>query len=162
MNRFRHFERLKRMPPGFVVVGDAVVAFNPAYGQGMSVAAIEACALQRARRHGPIEPLSFQRTIAREVKDVWLAATGEDFRFNETSGPRPVAARWMHRYLDGIVLLSLRDPQVQAVTAGVYLLDRPMTDLLSPSIMFRALWEMLRGNAAMPETVPLLARRASE
>lgn len=163
VNRFRHFERLKRMPPGFVVVGDAVVAFNPAYGQGMSVAAIEACALKRALRDGrPINPLSFQRAVAREVKDVWLAATGEDFRFEETSGPRPASARWMHRYLDGIFLLSLRDPQVQAVTAGVYLLDRPMTHLLSPSILFRALWELMRGKAAMPATVPLLAGPATD
>ncbi len=163
VNRFRHFERMKRMPPGFVVVGDAVVAFNPAYGQGMSVAAIEACALQRALRDGrTFDPLSFQRTIAREVKDVWLAATGEDFRFEGTKGPRPASARWIHKYLDAIFLLSLRDPRIQAVCAGVYLLDRPMTDLMSPSILFQALWEMLRGNAVTPETVPLLAGRATE
>jgi 2-polyprenyl-6-methoxyphenol hydroxylase-like FAD-dependent oxidoreductase len=161
VNRFRHFERMKRMPPGFVVTGDAVVAFNPAYGQGMSVAAIEASALQRAVRDGrPVDPLSFQRTIAREVKDVWLAATGEDFRFEETKGPRPAAARWLHKYLDAIFRLSLRDPEVQAATVGVYLLDRPMTALMSPSILLRALREMLRGDAAMPATVPRLAGRA--
>ena len=44
-NRLRHFERLKRWPENFIMLGDAACAFNPTYGQGMSVAALEAQAL---------------------------------------------------------------------------------------------------------------------
>jgi 2-polyprenyl-6-methoxyphenol hydroxylase-like FAD-dependent oxidoreductase len=49
----RHrYDRLQRFPKGFVVVGDAMCSFNPMYGQGMSVAAVEALRLGEALAHG--------------------------------------------------------------------------------------------------------------
>lgn len=46
-SRRRLWEELDDRPDGFLMAGDAVMAFNPLYGQGMSVAACEALALRR-------------------------------------------------------------------------------------------------------------------
>lgn len=40
-NRWRHYERMKRLPQGFIITGDATCSFNPVYAQGISVPAIE-------------------------------------------------------------------------------------------------------------------------
>ena len=92
-NQRRHFERLRRWPEGFVVIGDASCTFNPIYGQGMTVAAMTAVALdqiltkQRKRSgadlFGPARQL--QRQVAKTNTGAWTMATP---RTSATPGPR--------------------------------------------------------------------------
>src|SRR6266508_6820181 len=76
----RHrYERLDRFPDGLLVIGDAVCSFNPIYGQGMSVAALEALTLRGHLERGTAsQPRRFLRALAHVVDVPWdLAAVGD-------------------------------------------------------------------------------------
>ena len=80
-NHLRHFERMHRWPTGFIVTGDAVCAFNPIYGQGMTVSAMDAITLQRCLQEQQRSPRTdfeqhFQHQLAKITAPAWL-------------GPRP-------------------------------------------------------------------------
>ncbi|MDQ3753761.1 MAG: 2-polyprenyl-6-methoxyphenol hydroxylase-like oxidoreductase, partial [Acidobacteriota bacterium] len=85
-NRWRHYEELRCLPENFLTIGDAACAFNPVYGQGMSIAALGALALDetlrkhRRRPDGSFNGLarSFQKRLAKVNSAPWLLATGED------------------------------------------------------------------------------------
>ena len=78
-----------RFPAGLLVVGDAVCSFNPIYGQGMSVAALEALTLRRHLARG-VEPQSRRwfRDLARLVDVPWQMAAGGDLVFPGVEGRR--------------------------------------------------------------------------
>ncbi len=119
-----------------MAIGDAVCSFNPVYGQGMTCAALEALALRSTvERHGarsPRLPVAFARTVgARIVATPWRFATGGDFAFPDTTGPRPAG-------IDGSTSTrkkssSPRRPRVAVRRAFVNVQQL----LAPPSVLFR-------------------------
>lgn len=147
-NRLWHYERLRRWPERFVVLGDAVCAFNPVYGQGMSTAAVaadtlDACLHDQHLRHPPddLDGLArcFQRRLARRNADPWMLSTGEDLRFPTTTGMKvSVATRIQHRYLDRVSAAATQDPATaDAFLRVMGMLARP-TSLFAPRILAAA------------------------
>ncbi|MGY1593821.1 FAD-dependent oxidoreductase [Geodermatophilus sp. SYSU D00708] len=148
-NRMWHFERMPRWPERFLVVGDAVSAFNPIYGQGMTTAAVgartlDAC-LRAQRQRRPDDDLDglgrrFQRQLARANADPWMFSTGEDLRFPTTTGAKAgLATRAMHRYLDRVETAATRDPAITEVyTRALGMLEGP-TALFRPYVLAAAL-----------------------
>src|SRR5262249_10700326 len=139
-NARRRYERLSRLPERLVVLGDALCSFNPVYGQGMSVAAMEARALGDCLTAG-LEglPRRFYARAAKIVDIPWAIATGEDLRSPAVEGPRPPGFRQLCRYLDRVHAVASVDPVVCERFFRVLSLLAPPSALLSPAVAWRVL-----------------------
>jgi 2-polyprenyl-6-methoxyphenol hydroxylase-like FAD-dependent oxidoreductase len=144
----RHFERLDTFPRGLLPIGDAICCFNPVYGQGMSVAALEACLLKRLlERSGkagdPIAELAsaFFEEIQTLIETPWSVAM-LDFAFLETRGKRP--AEFERTFKFGIALnrLAAEDPAVHRLTAEVQHLLKPRSVYRDPDLVRRVFEKM--------------------
>jgi hypothetical protein len=144
-NQWRHYERLRRWPGGFVVMGDAACCFNPVYGQGMTAAALGAQLLDHllGSEKGVLSPgfgQNFQRKLAKHLITPWLLATGEDFRWENTEGDRPGgAARLVQGYFDRVLELACRDANASRAFIEMAHLLRPPASLFRPGILVPAL-----------------------
>jgi flavin-dependent dehydrogenase len=136
----RRYERLAHMPAGFLPVGDSACSFNPIYGQGMTVAALQALALRRhLNRFGLSRPARLRRSIARAADPAWRIATGADFAFPGVDGHQPLSARIASAYITRLHAAAEYDDKVATAFARVSgLVDRPEA-LLHPRIVARVL-----------------------
>ncbi len=134
------YENLARFPAQYLVMGDAVCSFNPFYGQGMSVAALEGLALDRcltdAPRDGQLWSLFFG-AIARVVDTPWTIASGSDFAFDGVTGPRPHGTDLINWYLARVHRAAATDPVVCRAFFDVANLLEPATSLFQPAIVMR-------------------------
>jgi 2-polyprenyl-6-methoxyphenol hydroxylase-like FAD-dependent oxidoreductase len=139
-SRRRRYERLRRFPDRYVVIGDAVCSFNPTFGQGMSVAALEADLLGRVVDRGldGVGRRFFRR--ARRLVDVpWRLAVGEDLRFPHVAGHRDLQMRLVGGYIRRLVRVAHRDPDVALAFLKVLALLVPPESLMAPRVVRRVL-----------------------
>ncbi len=141
----RRYERLPRFPEGFLVFGDAICSFNPIYGQGMSVAAMEALDLQQTLRQG-MDGLwrRFFRRAAKSIDIPWQIVVSGDLRFPEVEGKRTPAIRLINAYMERLHRAAHGDPVIARAFNDVAGLLAPPQSLMRPGIMWRVLRENLR------------------
>ena len=164
-NRRRHFERLRRWPDRILVIGDASCTFNPIYGQGMTVTAMTAVALDHIlaehRRPSGTDPLGrarrAQQQVTRTSAGAWTMATTEDLRYPWTEGARlDLPTRILHRYANRVLEVSNGNPEVNTAFVNVVNLRHPPASLFRPSVLL----PVLARHRAPPLTDPPTTRQA--
>lgn len=137
---WRRYDRLRSVPEGCAVVGDGLCSLNPVYGQGMSVAALEAQALDRhLTRHGRLRARRLHRSMARVVRPAWQMTTGADLQFAAVEGRRPPGQRAVGAYISRLQAAAEHDPVLSGAFIRVAGLVDPPGALLRPHVVARVL-----------------------
>ncbi|HET9258296.1 MAG TPA: hypothetical protein VFO16_24285 [Pseudonocardiaceae bacterium] len=134
------YDRLRRFPDGLLVLGDAVCALNPLYGQGMAVAALQATTLRQILDAGcPPAAHRYFRRIARVIDAPWNIAVGGDLANSAVAGKRTIPIRLLNAYLPQLHAAAATDPALGRAFARVTGLIDPPSSLLLPHRLTRVL-----------------------
>ncbi|MFD3843137.1 FAD-dependent oxidoreductase [Streptomyces sp. NPDC058642] len=111
-NRLRHYEKLRRWPDQFLVVGDALAALDPAHGHGMTLAVECALVLEHLlTAHGTAVGVShrLRRALAHQIAPAWRSST------RTPAPPAGLKARFGRRYASRIAAAATADPHAAAL-----------------------------------------------
>jgi 2-polyprenyl-6-methoxyphenol hydroxylase-like FAD-dependent oxidoreductase len=134
----RHYEKLKSFPEGYLVFGDALCNFNPIFGQGMTVASLEAEALNESLKFGLLGLWkNFFKRASSIIDIAWTLAAGADFAFAETVGKRGPETGIINAYIAKLLTAAWHDPALTVAFHNVSNLVKPPTSLFHPSIVWR-------------------------
>ncbi len=144
-SRWRRFDKLDRFPAGIVPFGDAVVSFNPTYGQGMTMTSLQAGHLRRALEN-PGESLArtLSKATAKSTYPVWQMNAVGDLTLHRASGPMP----WWYSPVGGLFDQFLGAAETDPVLAEWFLRRFSLLDSLwmvpSPRLVGRTIKHNMR------------------
>ncbi|MFB7613974.1 FAD-dependent oxidoreductase [Kitasatospora sp. NPDC056181] len=142
-NQWRQFHAVRNWPERLIALGDAVCVFNPVYGQGLTVAALEADLLRgMLAQRGPGEGLdglgpAYQKRLGRLLLPPWTLSTNSDLMWNPTN--QPLSARIAHWYNDRLFRVAVRDAGVWARFVRVVNMTASPATLFHPSVALKVL-----------------------
>ncbi|MFI5845699.1 NAD(P)/FAD-dependent oxidoreductase [Catenuloplanes sp. NPDC051500] len=141
----RRYERLRRFPERYLLIGDALCSFNPVYGQGMTVAAMEAIALRdELRRGGTPDAATYFAAAARIIDTPWEVSVTGDLDFPGVEGPRPMKVRIGNAYMARLQYAATKDAKVTEGFMRVAGLLDPPSALMRPAMVARVLRHAIR------------------
>ncbi|MFG1996330.1 FAD-dependent oxidoreductase [Actinoplanes sp. NPDC048988] len=134
----RHYTELAGMPEGYLVMGDALCSLSYVYGQGMTVAALQARALADVLGAGPdLVAARFFAAADAVLDGPWAAATSNDLRFPQAVGARPPIDPARAAYLAEVRAATATDVEVARAFIRVFHLVDPGSALAAPEIAAR-------------------------
>jgi 2-polyprenyl-6-methoxyphenol hydroxylase-like FAD-dependent oxidoreductase len=132
----RHFSRMRRFPAGILPMGDCLCSYDPAFGHGMAVTALQAEVLDQCLTVHHSAGADLARDYFRRVDTIvdvpWNLCTGENLKFPGTTGPRPLLFPVTRRLKDRLV--TRRDPAILGDFYSVVTLVNPPRVLLRPEV----------------------------
>jgi hypothetical protein len=136
--RWNHFERYHHPISNFLAIGDSIWAYNPLYGQGMSIGATCARILHdvmAADADLGTLPRRYYRRASAFAKPAWTSTALLDMRWPKTDGRRPWYGKALLFVGDFFFRAGCYDEAVsRALLKGIHLLGQPLS-LLSPRVI---------------------------
>jgi 2-polyprenyl-6-methoxyphenol hydroxylase-like FAD-dependent oxidoreductase len=130
----RHFDRMPRFPAGLIAMGDSLCRLNPVYGQGMSVAALEARTLGSSLASVSSGSLdvrdlasAFWKQTDELIESAWAMSALLDLLNPATAGERPADLMERAMLQWAVNQLSRRDESVHRLTTEIRNLLKPLS-----------------------------------
>jgi 2-polyprenyl-6-methoxyphenol hydroxylase-like FAD-dependent oxidoreductase len=149
-NLRRHYDKVRNWPDGLVVIGDALCAFNPVYGQGISVAACEAVLLRQTLDGGAPAAGDTRRLLRRFAALLelpWAVATGEDMRYPSSGAQQNLRQRLLLAWSRQLGLLAVHgNGRAQDTMSRVYHLMGAPAEMFHPALLAAAVRARVLGH----------------
>jgi len=153
-SRWRRFDKLDRFPAGIIPFGDAVVSFNPTFGQGMTMMSLQTGHLRRVlETPGADLARDFNRAAAKTTYPVWTMNAIGDLVLHRATGPMP----WWYRPVGNLFDQFLGAAETDPVLAEWFLRRFSLLDSLYMVPSARLVGRTIRHNVRLW----LAERRAS-
>ncbi|MEP6651587.1 MAG: hypothetical protein ABJA74_16990 [Lapillicoccus sp.] len=154
----RRYEHLAEVPDGLLVTGDALCSFDPAFGQGMATAALEARALRACLAQGREGlGLRFFRRAAYYIDTPWQIVVGGMPPAPGVTVHNPPSQRVVGAYLGALRRATVDDPVLARAFLRVAHMTEPPQSLVTPGYVARVLWAAMKTRAAVAGPNPLYA-----
>lgn len=142
----RRYEALTRFPEGYLAIADALCSFNPVYGQGMTVAALQARTLDACLASGSdnLAPRFFA-AAAKISETPWQIAVGSDLGHPKLSRRASVFQRFLNWYLVRLHHAAADDAALATAFLQVANLKAAPSQLLAPA----TIWRVAKGNLGL-------------
>ncbi|WP_342719618.1 FAD-dependent oxidoreductase [Bacillus paramycoides] len=139
----RRFDLVDNLPERLLVVGDAHCRFDPVFGQGVSVAAMEAhqlqVLLQRKQKLDKAFTQQFYKETAHIIQTPWEMTTTEISRHPQLKRELTIKQKFQLWYTKQIYQLSATDSDVYIRLVRVMNLIRSPLHLFHPKVLFAVL-----------------------
>jgi len=144
-SRWRRYDKLGRLPAGILPFGDAVVSFNPTFGQGMTMTSLQAGHLKRVLATPGVDVVrEFNRATAKSTFPVWQMNAIGDLTLHHATGPAP----WWYKPVGNLFDQFLGAAETDPVLAEWFLRRFSLLDSLymvpSPRLVGRTIRHNMR------------------
>jgi 2-polyprenyl-6-methoxyphenol hydroxylase-like FAD-dependent oxidoreductase len=155
-SRWRRYDKLDRLPAGIIPFGDAIVSFNPTFGQGMTMTSLQAGHLRRALATPGADPArEFNRATAKTTYPVWTMNAIGDLVLHRAAGPMP----WWYRPVGNLFDQFLGAAETDPVLAEWFLRRFSLLDSLYMVPSARLVGRTVRHNMRLWLAAKRAARR---
>jgi 2-polyprenyl-6-methoxyphenol hydroxylase-like FAD-dependent oxidoreductase len=157
-SRWRRYDEMKRFPAGIIPFGDAVVSFNPTFGQGMTMTAIQAGNLSAALKTQDTDLAGvLGKATAKTTWPVWMMTTIGDIGLHNATGE----TKWWYKPVGNLFDQFLGAAETDTVLAEWFLRRFSLLDSLYMIPSARLVGRTIRHNMRLLVAEKRTARRTA-